>query len=63
MSDITANGERRARRGCSFYLLGNFQIIRTSDDLKMSSLQNIPRKFTQRLQENFLPFATFNGAE
>src|SRR5437667_6164518 len=63
MSDITANGERRARRGRSFYLLGNFQIIRTSDDLKMSSLQNILRKFTQRLQENFLPFAMFNGAE
>src|SRR5437868_12752420 len=63
MSDITANGERRARRGRSFYFLGNFQIIRTPDDLKMSSLQNIPRKFTQRLQENFLPFAMFNGAE
>src|SRR5258708_36054497 len=63
MSDITSNGERRARRGRSFYLLGNFQIIRTSDDLKMSSLQSIPRKFTQRLQENFLPFAMFNGAE
>src|SRR5439155_5582623 len=63
MSDITANGERRARRGRSFYFLGNFQIIRTPDDLKMSSLQNIPRKFTQRLQENFLPFTMFNGAE